>query len=278
MRTATSSLTTACPGGRSSSAMRIPTLSAPSGKPLKTAPASAPQINTKCSWRNSSLNRFTSIEMVRFVNSGTEAVMSAIRLARGYHRQRQDNQVRRVLPRPRRPAARRGRLRACHLRNARFRRRYRRRSARTRSWSPFNDIDALAGMLEKEHATRSRPIIMEPVPCNYGLILPQAGLSSGVRALCDRYKILLIFDEVITGFRLAPGRRAGIFRRESGYHDAGENHRRRTSGRGLWRFPQNNGNSIAAGHGVPGRYAVRESPRHVRRHPDAEKTGQDKRL
>ncbi len=46
---------------------------------------------------------------------------------------------------------------------------------------------------------------MEPVPCNYGLILPKENYLKEVRALCDQYGILLIFDEVITGFRLAAG-------------------------------------------------------------------------
>jgi glutamate-1-semialdehyde 2,1-aminomutase len=69
---------------------------------------------------------------------------------------------------------------------------------------PYNDIDLLKRSVERYHGSIAA-IIMEPVPCNYGLILPKRDFLKCARELCDEHGILLIFDEVITGFRLAPG-------------------------------------------------------------------------
>lgn len=68
----------------------------------------------------------------------------------------------------------------------------------------FNDLDILSAALDrKEHEIAA--IVMEPIPCNTGVIEPVPGYLEGVRALCDTYGIVLIFDEVITGFRAALG-------------------------------------------------------------------------
>ncbi len=69
---------------------------------------------------------------------------------------------------------------------------------------PWNDLDAL-GRLMDEHAGQIAAVVTEPVLCNTGAIEPDPGYLQGVRALCDRHGSLLIFDEIITGFRLAPG-------------------------------------------------------------------------
>lgn len=69
---------------------------------------------------------------------------------------------------------------------------------------PWNDLALLEKTLAAHH-TELSAIIMEPVMCNNGCISPEPGFLEGVRALCDRYGILLIFDEVITGFRLGMG-------------------------------------------------------------------------
>jgi glutamate-1-semialdehyde 2,1-aminomutase len=69
---------------------------------------------------------------------------------------------------------------------------------------PWNDL----GLVEKVLAERGREIaalITEPVMCNTGGILPRPGFLEGLRALCTRHGVVLIFDEVITGFRLSPG-------------------------------------------------------------------------
>jgi glutamate-1-semialdehyde 2,1-aminomutase len=69
---------------------------------------------------------------------------------------------------------------------------------------PYNDIDSLERIFEKEGKDIAA-LIMEPVPCNYGLIKPKEGYLQRVRDLCTQYGVILIFDEVITGFRLARG-------------------------------------------------------------------------
>jgi glutamate-1-semialdehyde 2,1-aminomutase len=68
----------------------------------------------------------------------------------------------------------------------------------------WNDLDALRIALEQHHGEIAA-VIMEPILCNSGAIVPAPGYLEGVRALCDEHGSLLIFDEVITGFRVAPG-------------------------------------------------------------------------
>lgn len=69
---------------------------------------------------------------------------------------------------------------------------------------PWNDIDALSRLMD-EHAGQIAAVVTEPVLCNTGAIEPDPGYLQAVRELCDRHGSLLIFDEIITGFRLAPG-------------------------------------------------------------------------
>ncbi|HJM74312.1 MAG TPA: glutamate-1-semialdehyde 2,1-aminomutase [Dehalococcoidia bacterium] len=69
---------------------------------------------------------------------------------------------------------------------------------------PYNDVDAVDGALES-HTDAVACVIVEPVAGNMGLIAPDDGYLAELRALCDRHGVLLIFDEVITGFRVGPG-------------------------------------------------------------------------
>ena len=69
---------------------------------------------------------------------------------------------------------------------------------------PWNDLSLLEETI-KAHHHELAAIITEPVMCNSGCILPEEGYLEGVRRLCDEYGITLIFDEVITGFRLSLG-------------------------------------------------------------------------
>jgi glutamate-1-semialdehyde 2,1-aminomutase len=144
-----------------------------------------------------------SIEKVRFVSSGTEATMSAIRLARGFTGK--DKIIK---------------LDGCYHGHADFllvaagsglatfgtpdSAGVTPGNAKDTLVVPYNDLEALGEVLEKEKGSVAA-LILEPVPCNYGLILPMEGYLKGVRELCDKYGVVLIFDEVITGFRLAKG-------------------------------------------------------------------------
>lgn len=147
--------------------------------------------------------RIGSIDMVRFVNSGTEATMSAIRLARGftgrdkiikfdgcYH-----GHADHLLVAAGSGLATFGTPDSAGVTAG---------NARDTIVVPFNDIDAVKTIMDRERGNIAA-VIMEPVPCNYGLIPPRSGFLHDVRDLCTSHGALLIFDEVITGFRLARG-------------------------------------------------------------------------
>jgi len=143
------------------------------------------------------------MDMVRMVNSGTEATMSAIRLARAatgrdaiikfegcYHGHADSFLVKAgsgaltlgVPNSPGVPAA----------------------LADLTLTAPYNDLDAVSALLEA-HGKNVAAIIVEPVAGNMNCIPPRDGYLAGLRALCDEYGCLLIFDEVMTGFRVALG-------------------------------------------------------------------------
>lgn len=147
--------------------------------------------------------RFKSIDMVRFVNSGTEATMSAIRLARGYTGREKiikfdgcyHGHADHLLVAAGSGLATFGTPDSAGVTAG---------TARDTIVVPFNNIDALASVMDKE-GSGIAAVIMEPVPCNYGLIPPKENFLRDVRDICTRHGTLLIFDEVITGFRMAPG-------------------------------------------------------------------------
>ncbi|HOP21611.1 MAG TPA: glutamate-1-semialdehyde 2,1-aminomutase [Gammaproteobacteria bacterium] len=144
-----------------------------------------------------------SLDMVRMVNSGTEATMSAIRLARGYtgrnkiikfegcyHGHADSFLVKAgsgvltlgIPGSPGVPAA----------------------VADLTLTAAYNDLDALEQIM-KAHGDDVAAIIIEPIAGNMNMILPKDGYLQGVRDLCDKYGTVLIFDEVMTGFRVALG-------------------------------------------------------------------------
>ena len=144
-----------------------------------------------------------SIEMVRMVNSGTEAVMSAVRLARGatgrdkiikfegcYHGHSDCMLVK----------AGSGALTGGHPDSAGVPGGI----AEYTLTAQYNDLDSVRALLAA-NKDEVAAIIVEPVAANMGVVAPQEGFLSGLRALCDEAGALLIFDEVITGFRLACG-------------------------------------------------------------------------
>jgi len=146
---------------------------------------------------------FPSIELVRMVSSGTEATMSAIRVARG-HTQRDkivkfdggyhghgDSLLVKAgsgvatfgLPdSPGVPAD----------------------LAKLTITIPYNDLDAFEDAASRE-GEQIACIIVEPVAGNMGCVPPEPGFLEGLRRVCDQYGIVLIFDEVMTGFRVAYG-------------------------------------------------------------------------
>jgi glutamate-1-semialdehyde 2,1-aminomutase len=145
-------------------------------------------------------------DMVRFGSSGTEVVQAALRVARaatgrtkflrfeGHYHGWLDNVLIAHGPRGSGPASD-GQL-AHYLDDC-----------IVLGW---NDLGAVESVLE-QRASEVAAILMEPVMLNAGAIEPRAGYLEGVRALCDRFGVTLIFDEIITGFRLALGGAAERF-------------------------------------------------------------------
>jgi glutamate-1-semialdehyde 2,1-aminomutase len=143
------------------------------------------------------------IDKIRFVNSGTEACMSAIRLARGYTKRDkiikfagcyhghsdsfliQAGSGAITFGSPNSPGVTEG-------------------TAKDTLLARYNDLDNVATLIEA-NKNEIAAIIVEPVAGNMGCIPPQNGFLEGLRQLCSDNGILLIFDEVMTGFRLAKG-------------------------------------------------------------------------
>ncbi len=143
------------------------------------------------------------IESVRMVNSGTEATMSAIRVARGYTGRDKFLKFEgcyhghgdafliaagsgaMTMGSPDSPGVTKG-------------------TAQDTLLAPYNDLEAVAKVVA-DHPNEIAAIIIEPVAGNMGCVLPKAGFLEGLRTICDENGILLIFDEVMTGFRLARG-------------------------------------------------------------------------
>jgi glutamate-1-semialdehyde 2,1-aminomutase len=75
---------------------------------------------------------------------------------------------------------------------------------------PYNDVAAVAAVLDRE-GDRVAAVIVEPVAGNMGCVIPAPGYLGGLRALTSRHGVLLIFDEVMTGFRVAYGGAQGLF-------------------------------------------------------------------
>ncbi|WP_026998974.1 glutamate-1-semialdehyde 2,1-aminomutase [Eisenibacter elegans] len=150
-----------------------------------------------------------SIEKVRMVNSGTEACMSAIRVARGYTGRDKIIKIEgcyhghgdsfliaagsgaATFGIPDSPGVTRG-------------------TAQDTLTVPHNNLAAIETLVN-DNPQQIAAIILEPVTGNMGVTLPKRGYLEGLRRLCDREGIVLIFDEVMTGFRLAPGGAQEVF-------------------------------------------------------------------
>jgi glutamate-1-semialdehyde 2,1-aminomutase len=144
-----------------------------------------------------------SVEVVRFVSSGTEATMSALRLARGftgrdrcikfsgcYH-----GHTDAFLTDAGSGVATLGIPGSAGVPEG---------TARDTITLPYNDLPAIEAYMS-EHGDQVAAIILEPIACNMGMVKPKPGFLAALRRACDKTGSLLIFDEVITGFRVALG-------------------------------------------------------------------------
>ena len=143
------------------------------------------------------------IDKIRMVNSGTEACMSAVRLARGYTGREkiikfagcyhghsdafliQAGSGAVTFGAPNSPGVTQG-------------------TAKDTLLAQYNDLESVANHFD-QHPEQIAAIIVEPVAGNMGCIPPKSGFIEGLRKLCNDHQTLLIFDEVMTGFRLAKG-------------------------------------------------------------------------
>ena len=143
------------------------------------------------------------VEKVRMTNSGTEACMSAIRVARGYTNKEKFIKFEGnyhghadaflikagsgaiTLGVPNSPGVTKG-------------------TAQDTLLAPYNDLSVVKKIIE-DNPNQIAAIILEPVAGNMGCIPPKKGFLEGLRSLCNEHDIVLIFDEVMTGFRLSKG-------------------------------------------------------------------------
>jgi glutamate-1-semialdehyde 2,1-aminomutase len=143
------------------------------------------------------------IDQVRMVNSGTEACMSAVRLARGftgrdkiikfagcYHGHSDSFLIQAgsgavTFGSPNSPGVTKG-------------------TAQDTLLATYNDLDQVKEIFE-QNRDQIACVIIEPIAGNMGCIVPEDGFLEGIRELCDAHGALFVFDEVMTGFRLAPG-------------------------------------------------------------------------
>jgi glutamate-1-semialdehyde 2,1-aminomutase len=150
-----------------------------------------------------------SVEMVRFVNSGTEAAMSAVRLARGFTKR--DLVVKfegcyhghsdGFLSEAGSGLATLGISASPGVPDA---------FAALTLNTPYNDLEAVENIFKK-HPGKIAAVIVEPVAANMGVVPPAPGFLEGLRAITKKEKALLIFDEVITGFRMAYGGAQSVY-------------------------------------------------------------------
>ncbi|HTS21482.1 MAG TPA: glutamate-1-semialdehyde 2,1-aminomutase [Casimicrobiaceae bacterium] len=150
-----------------------------------------------------------SLELVRLVSSGTEATMSALRLARGYtgrpkivkfegcYHGHGDS----LLVKAGSGALTFGQPSSAGVPAS---------IAGETLVLSYNELDEVAAAFEL-HPDTIAAVIVEPVAGNMNLIAPRSGFLQGLRALCDQYRAVLIFDEVMTGFRVALGGAQGLY-------------------------------------------------------------------
>ena len=146
------------------------------------------------------VNNHRYLEKIRFVSSGTEAVMSAIRLARGYTGKNKiikfegcyHGHVDSLMVKAGSGLVTFGISSSAGVPDA---------FAQETIVIPLNDLQACIQLLD-QHADDIAAIIIEPVPANNGLLIQDYNFLAWLRKICDEHEVLLIFDEVISGFRI----------------------------------------------------------------------------
>lgn len=144
-----------------------------------------------------------SIDMIRFVNSGTEACMSALRLARAYTGRDKiikfagcyHGHADMLLVQAGSGVATLGLPDSPGVPNS---------TAAHTLTAAYNDLDQVR-MLFEQYPDSIAAVIVEPIAANMGFVLPQPGFLQGLHDLCKQYGAVFILDEVMTGFRVAPG-------------------------------------------------------------------------
>lgn len=144
-----------------------------------------------------------SIEMIRFVNSGTEATMSALRLARAYTGREKiikmagcyHGHADMLLAQAGSGVATLGLPDSPGVPAA---------AAASTLTVEFNDLDGVSTLFE-QFPNEIAAVIVEPIAANMGFVMPKPGYLQGLHDLCRRYGALFVLDEVMTGFRVAPG-------------------------------------------------------------------------
>ena len=155
------------------------------------------------------LARLPHIERVRFVNSGTEATLAAVRLARAatgrtkilkfignYH-----GAVDSLLAKAGSGVATFSLPDSAGVPSE---------TTSSTLLAPYNDLEAVARLLSENRDTVAA-LLVEPIAGNMGLVPPHEGFLQGLRKLCDEYGVLLVLDEVMTGFRVARGGAAELY-------------------------------------------------------------------
>ena len=143
------------------------------------------------------------VDLIRMVSSGTEACMSAIRLARGYTGKNKFIKFEGHYHGHADPFLVKAGSGVATF-NIQTVPGVTAGVANDTLTAAYNDLDAVKNLLQ-QHKGEIAAIIVEPVAGNMGCILPKPGFHEGLRKLCDEENIVFIFDEVMTGFRLAPG-------------------------------------------------------------------------
>ncbi len=210
-----------------------------------------------------------SIEQVRLVSSGTEAVMSALRLARGFT-------GRSLIVK----------FEGCYHGHSDFLL-VKAGSGALTFGNPtsagvppeltshtlvldYNDAQQLEDAFAR-FGPQIAAVVLEPVAGNMNFVRPSQAFHETLRRLCTQHGAVLIFDEVMTGFRVGPQGAQGVFGITPGPHDARQGDRRRDARGRLRRAPRHHGEARAGRARLPGRHALRKPGRGERgpRDPEA---------